>query len=79
MVKKLAEVKEQTGINLLDWVPTSEIVAKLQAVSAVYDLEGTFRQLQYMHSTAQRVLTEIESVKNNLNMEKLFPERSGTR
>lgn len=79
MVKKLTEVKEQTGINLLDWVPTSEIVAKLQAVSAVYDLEGTFRQLQYMHSTAQRVLTEIENVKNNLNMEELFPERSGTR
>lgn len=77
--KKLAEVKEKTGIDLLGWEPTSEIIAKLNAIHSMYDLKQTLSALSYMQNTAERVLGDIQGMQNKLAGTNLFPERSGTR
>ena len=77
--KKLAEVKEKTGIDLLGWSPTSEIIAKLNALNEMYDLKQTLNTLKYMHDSAERVLGDIRGMQNKLAGTNLFPERSGTR
>lgn len=74
LYEKLTDIREQTGIDLLGWTPTSEIIAKLNAINSTYDLKHTLRTLNNMQGTAERVLSDIADMQNKLTETNLFSE-----